>query len=177
MRSPPLLLSEAERLSLIALTRTRPRTRGIALRARIVLCCATGQANTAVASEIGVSLHTVGKWRHRYLEAGCEGLKDQPRPGKPRRLEWDSLAALIERTLASPPSGGERWTVRKIASAIGVPPATVARIWRYARSRRFQSIREAAPSVEATEREPQPLPVASVTNPANALPNDTTAAH
>jgi transposase-like protein len=35
----------------------------LALRARIVLACAAGAANQAVAGKLGVTPQTVGKWR------------------------------------------------------------------------------------------------------------------
>ncbi len=176
MRSPTLLLSHEERQALLALSRSPPQTRGTALRARIVLRCAAGQTNSAVASEFGVSMHTVGKWRHRYLQSGLAGLKDQPRSGKPRRFEWDALAVLIESKLASSTPDGGRWTVRKMASAVGIPPATVARIWRYARAQKHCSADDALPSNEAPSRGSQPAPMASMEHPEPSLLVQTTTA-
>jgi putative transposase len=153
MRSPMRPLSEQERQALIKLSHSLPQNRGIALRARIVLRCAAKQTNSAVASEFGVSLHTVGKWRRRYLDFGLEGLKDQPRSGKPRQFEWDSIAKLIEATLASTPPHGDRWTVRQISSAVGVPTATTARIWHYSRTQRHHSTGDTCSSIAAAELE------------------------
>ena len=46
----------------------RPKTaQALAQRARIVLACATGAANTAVAVRVGVTPQMVGKWRARYV--------------------------------------------------------------------------------------------------------------
>ncbi|SCY57313.1 helix-turn-helix domain-containing protein [Microvirga guangxiensis] len=131
MRSPRLQLDKTEQNALLSLSLSQPQSRGIALRARIVLLCAAGQTNSAVSAQLGVSLHTVGKWQRRYREAGTEGLKDQARSGKPRQIEWNALAELIESKLASSPPEGERWTMRRMASAIGVPLTTVARTWRH----------------------------------------------
>jgi len=131
MRSPKLQLDTTEQKALLSLSLSPPQSRGVALRARIVLLCAAGQTNSAVAAQLGVSMHTVGKWQRRYLEAGPEGLKDQARSGKPRKLEWNALAERIETKLASSPPEGGRWTMRRMASAIGVPLTTVARAWRH----------------------------------------------
>ena len=53
-------------------------------RARIVLACAEGKSRVAIASRLGISKMTVGKWRRRYLEQGIEGLQEEERPGRPR---------------------------------------------------------------------------------------------
>ena len=51
--------------------------------------------------------HTVGKWRQRFQNDRIDGLLDEPRPGRPRSIEDDQVAAVIERTLRGyPPNRG-----------------------------------------------------------------------
>jgi transposase len=52
----------------------------LALRARIVLPAAEGFSNTAIGQQLSITLHTVGKWRRRYLAAGMDSLLDESRP-------------------------------------------------------------------------------------------------
>jgi putative transposase len=40
---------------------------------QIVLACAAGDTNTALANRFAVRGSTVGKWRKRYLDHGIEG--------------------------------------------------------------------------------------------------------
>ena len=80
-RLEPLVLSEAERRTLENWARRRKTAQGLALRARIVLACAGGGPNVAVAARLGVSRTTVRKWRTRFLAARLDGLGDEPRPG------------------------------------------------------------------------------------------------
>ena len=68
-------------------TQRRKTAQGLALRARIVLGCASGLSNKAVAARERVTAQTVGKWRRRFLERGVDGLLDEPRPGVPRKID------------------------------------------------------------------------------------------
>jgi Homeodomain-like domain len=48
------------------------------LRARIVLACAQGGSNLAVAARLGVNRGTVTRWRARFLAGRLDGLSDEP---------------------------------------------------------------------------------------------------
>ena len=54
--------------------RRRRVARSISDRCRMILHCADGLTNKAVAAELGVHEHTVGKWRRRFLKERIEGL-------------------------------------------------------------------------------------------------------
>src|SRR5690349_10662181 len=79
-----LVLSDAEREQLLALTLRRKTAQALALRARIVLACAEGQDNNVVAERLRVTPQTVSKWRGRFVRDRLDGLLDAPRPGAPR---------------------------------------------------------------------------------------------
>src|ERR671920_1961123 len=103
-------LSEAERAELEAWARRRKTAQALALRARIVLRAAAGSSNTAIAAELGVAKHAVGKWRERFARLRTDGLLDEPRPGAPpRRIGDDEVAALVDRTLSTVPDGATHW--------------------------------------------------------------------
>ena len=120
-RVPTVLeLSEAERAALEAWSRRRRTAQALALRARIVLRAAAGLRNTAIAAELGVSKHTVGKWRERFARLRTDGLLDEPRPGAPRRIGDEQIAALVDRTLSAVPDGATHWSLRTMAKAVGL---------------------------------------------------------
>ena len=123
-------LSEGERSELRALSRTPSTSNQLAQRARIVLRAAEGATNTEIASELGLSLPTVGMWRRQYAAAGIEGLADRPRTGRPRLIDEATENRVIARTLEPPPKGLSAWTVRELAKVVKLPPTTVHRIWR-----------------------------------------------
>jgi transposase len=122
--------SEAERAELQGWSRRRKTAQALALRARIVLRAAEGLSNTAIADELGVAKHTVGKWRERFAEARLDGLRDEPRSGAPRTVTDERVAALLVRTLETAPEDATHWSTRSMAAACGLSPATVHRVWR-----------------------------------------------
>ena len=71
----PLVLTNEEREKLEQWAR-RPKTaQRLALRSRVVLGCAGGLSNQAVARQCGVSAHSVGKWRERFRSDRLVGCK------------------------------------------------------------------------------------------------------
>ncbi len=70
----------------------------------MILRCADGLSNKAVAAETGVHEHTVGKWRRRFVKDRIEGLSDEPHPGCPRTIEDKQVTEVIERTLMTTPA-------------------------------------------------------------------------
>jgi transposase len=128
-KATPLALTAAERAGLERLVRRRKTAQDLALRARIVLRCAEGATNQAVAGEAGVCAHTVGKWRERFARDRLEGLRDGPRSGAPRTVTDERVADLLVRTLETMPADATHWSTRSMAAACGLSPATVQRVW------------------------------------------------
>jgi transposase len=103
----------------------------LAQRARIVLACAQGATNTAVAQRVGVSVPTVRRWRGRFALLRCDGLLDEPRPGRPRTISDQAVEDVIVKTLETvPPDGGTHWSTRQMAAATGLNQTAISRIWR-----------------------------------------------
>jgi transposase len=125
----PLVLSLDERTDLERQVRRRRVAHALAERCRIILRCADGLASKAVAAELGVHEHTVGKWRRRFLEDRVDGLLDEARPGRPRTIDDEQVAAVIERTLRSTPPDATHWSIRSMAGATGFSHTTIRRIW------------------------------------------------
>jgi transposase-like protein len=92
-----LVLTAEERAYLERQVRRHRLARSLSERCRVVLRCADGLSSKSVAAELGHHEHTVGKWRRRFLKDRCEGLLDEARPGRPRTIDDDQVAAVIER--------------------------------------------------------------------------------
>ena len=55
-------------------------------RARIVLLAAKGKLDVEIGTELSISPPKAARWRKRFLDAGLEGVKDAPRPGRTPRI-------------------------------------------------------------------------------------------
>jgi len=64
------------------------------------------------------------------LEAGVDGLCDEPRPGAPRKITDEQVEAVVVATLERAPADATHWSTRTMAEHAGVGKDTVARIWR-----------------------------------------------
>jgi transposase len=127
----PLVLSDEERATLERWARRPKSAQALALRCRIVLECAKGDAhNSEVAERLGISRGTVNKWRARFLADRLDGLHDEPRPGAPRSIVDDDVERLIVRTLEETPVDATHWSTRSMAKATGMSQSSVSRIWR-----------------------------------------------
>jgi transposase len=111
-------------------TQRRKTAQALALRARIVLGCASGLSNKAVAARERVTVQTVGKWRRRFVERGLDGLLDEPRPGVPRKIDDAKVESVIVQTLESQPPAATHWSTRSMARHSGISTSSVGRIWR-----------------------------------------------
>jgi hypothetical protein len=77
-------------------------------RARIVLYAADGLPDAEIARRLDCTPDTVAKWRRRFCEQRLDGLRDQPRAGRPRRF---------------PPGGGRPGQGGGVRAAVGGRPA------------------------------------------------------
>jgi transposase len=127
-----LVLRDGDRERLTDLARRPSVASGLAKRARMVLLAADGMPNAQIAREMGVSRPTVIGWRDRYAHGGIKALEDEPRSGRPPRIDE---ADVVVATLASdgrPPQqlGAAQWSARLLAAELGISFASVARVWR-----------------------------------------------
>ena len=106
-------LSAEQREELQRWLRRTKTSQALVSRARIVLACADGRSDLAVARDLGTTRETVGKWRRRFVQAGCDGLLDAPRPGAPRRVGDDDVERVVVQTLETLPASATHWSTRR----------------------------------------------------------------
>lgn len=125
-----LMLSAAEQEQLHAWARRRKTAQALALRSRIVLECAGGAENKAVAAKLAVTGQTVSKWRTRFVQMRLDGMLDAPRSEAPRTIDDARVDAVIAKTLEQQPSNATHWSTRAMAREAGLSQTAVSRIWR-----------------------------------------------
>ncbi len=125
-----LTLDDDERDTLSGWARRPSSPQSLALRSRIVLACAEGKPNGVVATELGVSPATVGKWRSRFIAKRLKGLADEYRSGAPHTVLDEHVEAVIVKTLTETPHDATHWSTRGLARSLGMSQPTVSRIWK-----------------------------------------------
>src|SRR5687767_7542816 len=127
---PSVMLTAEERARLEDWAR-RPKTaQATALRARLLLGCAAGKTNTAVARELRVTKQTVGKWRSRFVAKRLDGVRGERRAGARRTLTDGGGERVVTLTLGTTPRDATHWSSRAMARQCGLSQSTVNRIWR-----------------------------------------------
>jgi transposase len=127
---PELALTDEERATLQRWARRAKSSQALALRCRIVLACAEGASNQAVAERLGISRPTVTKWRSRFVARRLEGLADEPRPGAARTITDEQVEQVLLMTLETTPKDATHWSTRSLAGATGMSQSAISRTWR-----------------------------------------------
>ena len=125
----PLNVTEEEKAKLTMLARRPKSAQAMAMRARIVLGCAEGLSNAAVAKGLRITAATVCKWRERFRVNRLEGLLDEPRPGAPRSITDSQIEEVITKTLEAMPDNSTHWSTRLMAEQTGLSQSAIVRIW------------------------------------------------
>jgi transposase len=103
----------------------------VAMRCRIVVAAAAGESDVAITQQLSVNRNTVILWRKRFAEAGLDGLWEIA-PGRGRKPVYgiEKIAAIVDATLQTKPTGMTHWSCRTMAENQGVSKSTVNNIWR-----------------------------------------------
>ena len=123
-------LTSQERKTLQRWARSRSLPRRQSDRAQIVMLAATSMTNADIADELGMTQHTVGRWRARFAEHRFAGIeKDLPRGGRPRTRECIE-SEIIRKTTLELPANATHWTTRTLAKELGTTQSMVHRVWK-----------------------------------------------
>jgi len=124
-----LTVSGSQRNELEEIVKSR-KNRSLVFRARIILKCSEGVSHTAVAAATRTTPATVGYWRNRFIGGGVDALRDEPRPGAPRKIGDEKVEQAVRDVLEKKPKGATHWSTRMMAQNLGLSQSTVSRIWR-----------------------------------------------
>lgn len=122
--APAINLNAVTEATLKHLVRAPSTPQGLALRSRIVLAAAEGQANQQIAVALHIPEITVSKWRRSFAAAGLDGLEDAVRSGRPP-LHGPEILRKVQTRACEQPESLSRWSVRTLARDLGLPRSTV----------------------------------------------------
>ena len=125
-----LPITAEQRRTLEAWISARNSPQKVVFRAKLVLLASEGIANRKIAQQMDASRPTVILWRQRFVAGGPEALVDDA-PGRGRKPEISAgkIKQIVDATLQTKPKAATHWSVRTMAAAQGVSPASVQRIW------------------------------------------------
>ena len=116
-RKPQLInLSSDELRSLKSSLRKGTSPARVQSRARILDLLERQHAPASIAAVLHVGIATVFNIKRRYLAAGLKAaLYDQPRSGKPRKINGAARAKITALACSTAPDGHARWSLRLLA--------------------------------------------------------------
>lgn len=112
----PVKLRKAELRSLTTTITRGATTARTQTRARILDLLHRGEHPEEIAATLLVSTQTVFNVKRRYLSGGLDdALFDQPRSGRPIRIDGAQRAKITALACSTPPEGYARWSLRLLA--------------------------------------------------------------
>jgi transposase len=116
-RKPQLInLSSDELRSLKISLRKGTSPARVQTRARALDLLHRQHAPSDIAAVLHIGIATVFNIKRRYLATGLKAaLHDQPRSGKPRKIDGTARAKITALACSTAPTGHARWTLRLLA--------------------------------------------------------------
>ena len=112
-------LSEEARTGLSKKAKSGLSEQRAATRAKMVLMCADGMTTLEIASRLKVTRRLVSVWCKRFLERGVSGLEDMPGKGRKKNIGAEERVGIVAKACSVPTDGSTRWSIRKLAKALG----------------------------------------------------------
>jgi len=128
----PIAVTEMQMQELLMMKRSLKIERRYSQRAEVILLSLDGKTLEEIIEETGLSRPGVNKWRQRFREFGIEGLKDAPRPGKPKVITAEQNARVIQKACEKPEGGYTNWSQKRIAKSVGISQSKVHQILKQA---------------------------------------------
>lgn len=129
-RAVIIRLTEEESSLLERTLKAKTATQRDVLRARIVVMAAAGRENRAIATEVGISPHSVAVWRNRFARERITGLTNRPKKRTPIKYTAEDRRRVVEMACNGTPEAETHWSVRTLAKATGVGRETVRAVLR-----------------------------------------------
>lgn len=115
MRKECLRLAATDKAHLKKLLSKGSLTAKMFKRATALLEIDRGRTRVEVAEALGVSYASVSNWCRAYMKTGIQMLHDEPRSGRPIKIDGAQRAKLTALACSDAPKGHARWSLRLLA--------------------------------------------------------------
>jgi transposase len=118
MKQAKLHLSESDRFALNAFRGKGVHAAREVNRAHVLMALDRGVGDPTICQVLGLGRTALWRTRAAYRQGGWEyALRDEARPGQPRKYQTAQEAEVVALACSAPPSGRKRWTVRLLTAA------------------------------------------------------------
>jgi putative transposase len=118
MRKSSLSLTVADKAHLQKLLSKGSLTAKVFKRATALLEVNRGRTLVDVAETLEVSYQSVSNWCRGYTKVGLHILHDEPRSGRPIKIDGTQRAKITALACSNPPKGYCRWSLRLLAGKV-----------------------------------------------------------
>lgn len=127
-----ITLTPTQRGELQTHLRRRNLPASVAVRMRIILMLDEGASYSDIKEKLDTTAPTISLWKRRYREEGLVGLATFHPGQPPQKLTLQLRAKILAKTQQPPPDGSTHWSLRKMASVMGVGKDLIRQVWREA---------------------------------------------
>ncbi|MGI4747352.1 MAG: helix-turn-helix domain-containing protein [Janthinobacterium lividum] len=122
----PILTGDQRNEILGIIRRDSSENRSV-IRFRIVYLSAERFEDAQIARALRISLHTVKRWKVRFMTFGLDGLVDAARTGAPKRIDDLKIATFIKSYILAAPLDS-LYSMKHLSNAAGISPTTARKI-------------------------------------------------
>jgi transposase len=125
-----LALNSSQKQVLESLARAGSTPQLLARKCKVVLLASGGTPNNAIARQTGLSRPTVITTRAAFVSGGVEAIRRRQKRKRSRRVLTPELEQkILDTTLKTKPPDATHWSVRTLASHLGVTRTLVHGVW------------------------------------------------
>lgn len=118
MRKECLRLAATDKVHLKKLVSKGSLTAKTFKRATALLEIDRGQTRVEVAQTLEVSYASVSNWCRAYMKTGLQMLHDEPRSGRPIKIDGGQRAKVTALACTEAPAGHAKWSLRLLADKV-----------------------------------------------------------
>jgi len=110
-------MTEEEQRVLTRLSASRKAEAALVRRATMIVHYYAGASLRTIGQELHMDEDTVSRWVHRFVDAGLDGLRDEPRSGRPMIYTVEEVSLLLQTALTKPKDLGlpfGSWTLDRL---------------------------------------------------------------